>query len=102
VCWIAAREGIMQEAFGIKGMSGILQSMAPCAAFLHDPTHTIVFSSTPKHAFWMKQVDIWLSILVCTVLTRGHVRTLEDLKLDKRKFRQFSRAEDCQKESRSF
>jgi hypothetical protein len=54
--------------------------MAPRAAFLYDPTHTIVFSSTPKHASWMNQVDIWVSILVRTVLTRGHVRTLEDLK----------------------
>jgi putative transposase len=79
VCWIAEREGITQKAFGIKGKSGILQSMTPRAAFLHDPTHQIVFSSTPKHASWMNQVDIWLSILVRTVLTRGHVRTLEDL-----------------------
>ena len=50
VCWIAQREGISQEMLGVKGKSGILRSMESRAAFLHDPTHQVVFYYTPKHA----------------------------------------------------
>src|ERR1700756_2103063 len=38
VRWVAEREGIAPETLGIKGKSGILQSMESRAAFLHDPT----------------------------------------------------------------
>jgi len=50
VRWVAEREGIAAERLGIKGKSGILQSMESRAAFLHDPTHQVVFYYTPKHA----------------------------------------------------
>jgi len=80
VRWIAEREGIAPQTLGVKGKSGILQSMESRAAFLHDPTHSVVFSYTPKHASWMNQVEIWLSILVRKLLKRGNFLSLDDLR----------------------
>ncbi len=80
VRWVAEREGIAAETLGVKGKSGILQSMESRAAFLHDPTHQVVLYFTPKHASWMNQVEIWLSILVRKLLKRGNFLSLNDLR----------------------
>ena len=80
VRWVAEQEGIALETLGIKGKHGILQSMESRAAFLHDPTHRVVFYYTPKHASWMNQVEIWLSILVRKLLKRGNFLSLDDLR----------------------
>jgi len=80
VRWVAQRQGIPAEALGVKGKSGVLQSMESRAAFLHDPTHQVVFYYTPKHASWMNQVEIWLSILVRKLLKRGTFLSLDDLR----------------------
>jgi len=80
VRWVAEREGIAPEALGVKDKRGILQSMASRAAFLHDTSHQVVFYYTPKHASWMNQVEIWLSILVRKLLKRGNFSSLDDLR----------------------
>ena len=49
------------------------------AAFLSDPTHQIVFHSTPKHSSWVNQIEIWLSILVRKVLKRGSFLSVQEL-----------------------
>ena len=80
VRWVAQREGIAPETLGVKGKSGILQSMESRAAFLHDSAHQVVFYDTPKHASWMNQVEIWLSILVRKLLKRGNFLSLDDMR----------------------
>jgi len=79
VRYVAELAGCTDD-LGVKYVRGVLRSKASRAAFLSAATHPVVFHYTPKHASWLNQVEIWLSILVRKLLRRGNFRSVDDLR----------------------
>jgi transposase len=85
VRYVAELSEVSQE-LGAAGVRGVLQSMPSRAAFLSNPEHKIVFHYTPKHASWLNQIEIWLSVLVRKVIRRGNFSSVADLEEKVRAF----------------
>lgn len=56
VHFVTSVSGIEEDP-GVKGKRGILASMPGRAAFVREPSHPVVFHSTPTHRSWLNQMD---------------------------------------------
>jgi len=79
VRWVATQGGIA-DAWGVQGLSGLLPSMAPRAAFLQAPPHRSRFVYTPKHTSWLTQSALWCSLLVRRLLKRASCTSVAELR----------------------
>jgi putative transposase len=77
---LVAQRCQMEIDLGIKGKSGILESMSTRAAFLSDSAHRIRFVYIPKHTSWLNQIECWFSILMRRFLKRTNFISTDDLK----------------------
>ena len=75
---VAKHDGIPAD-LGHKEQCGILQSMAPRAALLSDPTQRLGFHYTPQHASWMNQLERWCSMVVRKLLKRASFTSVAEL-----------------------
>lgn len=79
VRYVAKLEDIDESTLGIKGKSGILQSMATRQAFLTKREHRVRFVFTPKHSSWLNQIEIVFGIVHRRAVRRGSFTSLENL-----------------------
>jgi len=80
VRYVARLENLDESTLGVKGKSGILQSMAIRQAFLMERTHRVRFVYTPKHSSWLNQIEIVFGIVHRRAIKRGSFRSLDELK----------------------
>jgi transposase len=75
---VAERCGVNND-LGVKGATGVLETMKSRKRFLEDEDHRIRFVYTPRHASWLNQVEIWFSILSRRALKRASFPSVESL-----------------------
>ena len=83
---LIAKRCSLTEELGVKGVSGVLHTMASRKEFLASTDHRIRFVYTPRHSSWLNQIELWFSVLARKLLRRASFSSLDDLKERVEKF----------------
>ena len=65
---------------GRKGVEGILKSVPTRKQFLSDPSRRLRVIYSPRHTFWLNQIELWFGVLKRKVTRFGNFDSVSDLR----------------------
>ena len=83
---LVAKHGHLTDDLGVKGTTGIPNSMETREQLFSDTGNSVVCHYTPKPGSWMNQIEIWFGIGMKKVIKRGNFTSTDERKTRRLEF----------------